>query len=130
VVPIINENDSVAYDEIRIGDNDNLSALTAILWNADALILFSDIDGLYTGNPKTDPDASLIAEVTDLADLKTRITIDGTNPFGTGGMITKLEAAEKVTPYGIPLILARGSAPRALLSLTDGTGTGTLFHRE
>ena len=90
VVPIINENDSVSFDEIRIGDNDNLSALTAVLWSADLLILFSDIDGVYTDNPKTNKDAKLVATVTDIASLRKSITIGATNSFGTGGIETKL----------------------------------------
>lgn len=128
VVPIINENDSVAFDEIRsIGDNDNLSALTAIAWSADLLILFSDIDGVYTMNPKECADASLIETVLDIKSLRETISIGATNSFGTGGMETKLEAAEKVTAYGIPMILAHGGRPLILNSLSDGTAKGTLF---
>jgi glutamate 5-kinase len=127
VVPIINENDSVTVDEIRIGDNDNLSALTAILWNAELLILFSDIDGVYTGNPKTDPAAALIPSVEDIGALRSAISMGETNPFGSGGMATKLEAAEKVTGYGIPLLLANGGTPRALSALMEGSGRGTIF---
>ena len=127
VIPIINENDSVAFDEIRIGDNDNLSALSAILWSADLLILFSDIDGIYTDNPKTNPDAALIESVSDIKQLRTQITIGSTNSFGTGGIATKIEAAEKTTASGIPLVLANGSHDNALTSLADGTIKGTLF---
>lgn len=127
VVPIINENDSVSYDEIKIGDNDNLSAHTAILWSADLLILLSDIDGVYDKNPKEFPDARLIDEVPDLASLRSSITIGATNGFGTGGIATKLEAAEKVTSYGIPMLLANGGRPRFLESLANGTQEGTVF---
>lgn len=127
VVPIINENDSVSVEEIKIGDNDNLSALTAILWSADLLILLSDIDGVYDKNPKEFKDARLIEEVADLADLRGRIKIGETNGFGTGGIATKLEAAGKVTAYGIPMLLANGSHPRLLEGLADGTRLGTLF---
>lgn len=127
VIPVINENDSVACDEIRIGDNDNLSALTAILWNADALILFSDIDGIYTDNPKTNPSAKLIETVDSISALRERITIGATNDFGAGGIATKIEAAEKVCGYGIPLILANGSRDKALGSLASGELRGTLF---
>ncbi|MBQ9237706.1 MAG: glutamate 5-kinase [Treponema sp.] len=127
VVPIVNENDSVSFDEIRIGDNDNLSALTAILWSADLLILFSDIDGLYTANPKTEQNARLIETVTDIAALRKTITIGEANPFGTGGIETKLHAAEKATSYGIPLLLANGGRERALESLAAGDACGTLF---
>ncbi|MDR2796510.1 MAG: glutamate 5-kinase [Spirochaetaceae bacterium] len=126
VIPVINENDSVACDEIRIGDNDNLSALTAILWNADLLILFSDIDGVYTDNPKTEPGASLIETVDCISGLKDRIKPGGANDFGTGGIETKIEAAEKVCAYGIPMILANGR-PGALDALASGRLRGTLF---
>ena len=99
VVPIINENDSVSYEEIKIGDNDNLSALTAILWSADLLVLFSDIDGVFSKNPKEHPDARLIEVVPDLGELRNGISIGSSNSFGTGGIATKLEAAEKATAY-------------------------------
>lgn len=128
VIPIINENDSVSFDEIRIGDNDNLSALTAILWNADVLILFSDIDGVYTNNPKTDPNAKLIERVINMEDLRSQITIGTTNSFGTGGMGTKLEAAERLIEYGIPMILANGSHEKILEKLADGSKKATLFY--
>ncbi len=127
VVPIINENDSVSYDEIKIGDNDNLSALTAVLWSADLLILFSDIDGVYDKNPKSFKDARLIEVVSDLDELKASITIGETNSFGTGGIATKLEAADKVTKYGIPMLLANGGRERPLESLAAGRQPGTMF---
>lgn len=127
VIPIINENDSIAFDEIRIGDNDNLSALTARLWSADLLILFSDIDGVYTDNPKTNKNASLIESVSNISNLRKEIKIGATNSFGTGGIETKLQAAELTTSYGIPLVLANGGHPNALTSLADGTMKGTLF---
>ena len=127
VVPIINENDSVTFDEISIGDNDNLSALTAILWSADLLVLFSDIDGVYTDNPKSNPDAKLVELVDDVEKLKANITIGATNSFGTGGIATKLEAAVRATEYGIPMILANGSHHQVLQKLSDGSEKATLF---
>ena len=127
VVPIINENDSVSFDEFRIGDNDNLSALTAILWSADLLILFSDIDGVYTDNPKSNKNAKLIDTVSDTGELRKQIKIGTTNSFGTGGIETKLQAAEKTTSYGIPVLLANGGHQQALQSLADGSAHGTLF---
>ncbi|AEJ18995.1 glutamate 5-kinase [Gracilinema caldarium] len=127
VVPIINENDSVCVDEIKIGDNDNLAALSAILWSADLLILFSDIDGVYTKNPKEHQDAELIEMVQDLSALKASISVGSTNSFGTGGIATKLEAAEKVLSYGIPMILAHGGKNRVLESLQRGEQRGTAF---
>lgn len=130
VVPIINENDSVSCDEIKIGDNDNLSALTAILWSADLLILFSDIDGIYSDNPKTNPDAQLIETVESIPDLRSSIKIGSANEFGTGGIETKIQAAEKTTVYGIPLLLANGSHDNILENLAAGTENATLFLAE
>ena len=127
VIPIINENDSVSFDEIKIGDNDNLSALTAILWSADLLILFSDIDGIYSDNPKSNPDAELIETVSSITDLRSSIKIGEANSFGTGGIETKIQAAEKTTVYGIPLLLANGSKENALENLKNGLSNGTLF---
>lgn len=127
VIPIINENDSVAFDEIRIGDNDNLSALTAVLWSADLLILFSDIDGVYTDNPKVNKNAKLIECVHNIDDLRKQITIGSTNSFGSGGIETKLQAAEKTTSYGIPMLLANGKNTDSLEKLGSGEEEGTLF---
>lgn len=127
VVPIINENDSVSFDEIKIGDNDNLSALTAILWSADTLVLFSDIDGIYTDNPKTNSNAELIEKVDSIEDLRKTITIGEANSFGTGGIETKLQAAQKVTEYGIEMILSNGSRQNALTALLECDSRGTLF---
>ena len=127
VVPIINENDSVSFDEIKIGDNDNLSALTAILWSADMLILFSDIDGVYSDNPKTNKDAKLIESVTSIPELRKSIKIGETNSFGTGGIETKLQAAEKVNEYGIQMLLTNGGKEKALTGLLEDGAKGTLF---
>ena len=127
VIPIINENDSVSFDEIKIGDNDNLSALTAILWSADMLILFSDIDGVFSDNPKTNPDAKLIETVQSIPELRKSITIGETNAFGTGGMETKIQAAEKVTEYGINMLLANGGKKNSLISLFEENSKATLF---
>jgi glutamate 5-kinase len=127
VVPIINENDTVAVEEIKIGDNDTLAAQSAILWSADLLILFSDIDGLYNKNPKEYPDAELVDEVRDIAAIRENISAGSANPFGTGGIATKIEAAQRVFAYGIPTILAHGGRSRALEALAAGTQRGTAF---
>jgi glutamate 5-kinase len=127
IVPIINENDTVSVEEIKIGDNDTLAAQSAVLWSADLLILFSDIDGLYDKSPREHPDAQLIAEVRNIAATKASISIGETNRFGTGGIATKLEAAERVVSYGIPMILTHGGRERALESLAVGTQQGTAF---
>ena len=91
------------------------------------LILFSDIDGVYTDNPKTNPNAKLIENIENIAELRKNITIGATNAFGTGGIETKIQAAEKVTPYGIPLLLANGSAENILENLATGNAKGTIF---
>ena len=127
VIPIVNENDSVSYEEIKIGDNDNLSALTAILWSADLLVLFSDIDGIYSDNPKTNKDAKLIEKVDSIPDLRKEITIGEANSFGTGGIETKIQAAEKVTEYGIQLVLSNGGKENIIENLYNGSSVGTLF---
>ncbi len=127
VIPIINENDAISTDEFFIGDNDNLSALTANLWSADLLILFSDIDGIYTDNPKTNRDAKLVEVVENIDELKKNIRIGSTNSFGTGGIATKIEAAEKTTKMGIPMILANGGKENPLTNLANGSEKATVF---
>ena len=127
VVPVINENDSVCVEEIKIGDNDTLSALVANLWNADTLILLSDIDGVFDGDPKTHPDAELIEEVRDIDKLVLEIDTDGRSDFGTGGIVTKIEAARKVNKYGINLILLNGKKRDIIKNALLGEVKGTVF---
>ena len=127
IIPIINENDTVSVEEIKIGDNDTLAARSAILWSADLLILFSDIDGVYNKNPKEHSDAALVEEVRDIDTLRENIIIGGTNNFGTGGIATKLDAAKLALSYGIPTILAHGGKPRCLETLAAGGQRGTAF---
>ena len=114
-------------EEIKIGDNDTLAAQSAVLWSADLLVLFSDIEGLYDKNPKEFPDARILREVHDVASIRSQISAGATNDFGTGGIATKLDAAQRVFAYGIPTILANGSKPRILESLAEGTAEGTAF---
>ncbi|MDR1389825.1 MAG: glutamate 5-kinase [Treponema sp.] len=127
IIPIINENDTVGVEEIKIGDNDTLAAQSAVLWSADLLMLFSDIDGLYTTNPKEDPGAVLVNEVTDIDAARDAVKTSGKSYFGTGGILTKLDAAKRVLSYGIPMILAHGGKPRALEALASGAQQGTAF---
>lgn len=127
VVPIINENDTVSVEEIKIGDNDTLAALSASLWNADLLILLSDIDGMYSKNPKEHSDAVLVERVDDIDGMLQEVEIGSTNSFGTGGMATKIEAARIVNRYGIPTILANGKTHQIISKLLNGEGKGTLF---
>ena len=128
VVPIINENDTVSVDEIKIGDNDTLGALTANLWGADLLIVLSDIDGVYDKNPKENPDAQIIRHVTDIDELKRNISMSGTNRFGTGGVATKIEAARRVNEFGIHMALLNGKKEDILRKAADGREEGTVFH--
>lgn len=125
-VPIVNENDTVATDEIRFGDNDRLAALVAALVHADLLVLLSDVDALYTGDP-TRPGTARISEVRDERDLaNVAVGRAGRAGVGTGGMVTKVEAARIATGFGIPVVLT--SAPLASEALA-GTEVGTFFHR-
>lgn len=127
VVPIINENDSVSVDEIKIGDNDTLSAHTANLWNADTLIILSDIDGVYDKDPKNEKDARLIEEVTDIDQLFEQIKIGEKSSFGTGGIETKIEAARLVNKYGLSMILLNGKKPDIIKKALNDEETGTVF---
>ncbi|MCL2478750.1 MAG: glutamate 5-kinase [Treponema sp.] len=127
VIPVINENDTVCVEEIKIGENDTLAALSAILWSADLLILFSDTDGLFEKNPKEFADAAPVPEVRDIAKIREMVTIGETNGFGTGGMATKIDAAQKALAYNIPTIIAHGGRPRVLEALAAGTQQGTIF---
>jgi len=127
IIPIINENDTVSVEEIKIGDNDTLAAQSAILWSADLLVLFSDIDGLYNKNPKEFPDAELVEEVRDIDTARANVSIGAVSNFGTGGIATKLTAAQRAASYGIPTILAHGGRPRCLEALAAGHQKGTVF---
>jgi len=126
VVPIINENDSVCTQEFSFGDNDNLAALTANLWSADLLVIMSDVDGVYDSSPAENPDARLIAEVTDVDALGTRIVTAGVSSFGKGGMDSKLEAAKTIGGYGIPMLLVNGKREEVLADVANG-GRCTVF---
>jgi len=127
VIPIVNENDTICVEEIKIGDNDNLAALTAILWGADLLLCLSDVEGVFNKNPKQYPDAKLIETVRDFEELKATIHTSGTSSFGTGGIESKIEAAQKVATYGIPMVLANGKTPSVLKTLSEGGVRATLF---
>lgn len=126
IIPIVNENDTVSTDEIEIGDNDNLSALVAELVDADLLVLFSDIDGLYDADPHRVSDAKIIPLVSDISSVKKLAGGAGTSR-GTGGMITKLDAAEKATSAGINMIIANGNDIEKLYDILEGNPVGTLF---
>jgi len=127
VVPVINENDSVSVDEIKIGDNDTLAALTASLWNADLLIILSDIDGVFDKDPKANTDAKLIEKVENAEELLSNISIGEKSSFGTGGIATKIGAAAKVNRFGIPMMLLNGTKENIIRNTLEGNAKGTLF---
>ncbi len=126
-VPIINENDSVAVDEIVYGDNDSLSAIVARLINADALIILTDIDGLYDENPTENEDAKLISQVDEITDELIAVAGGHGSKFSTGGMVTKLHAAQIAMDAGIDTIVMNGAAPESIYKALDGKQIGTFF---
>ena len=126
-LPIINENDTVATEEIVIGDNDTLAAIVAKSVNAQLLVLLSDIDGLYTADPRKNQQAKLIPTVTCLDDsIKALAGVSGSDQ-GTGGMITKLQAAEICMGCGCDMVIANGNEPNNLYTIMDGGAVGTRF---
>ncbi len=130
VLPVINENDTVAVDEIKVGDNDILSALVANLVEADLLIILSDIDGFYTGDPKKNKKARLILEVEKITAQVESMASGTTAETATGGMQTKIQAAKMVTRAGEAMIIANGTKNNILSKLFAGEKTGTLFLSE
>lgn len=126
-LPIINENDTVATREIKVGDNDTLSAYVAQSVGADKLILLSDIDGLYTADPHKDPSAKLIPVVEALTDEILALGGDEGSALGTGGMKTKLSAAKICMEAGVDLIIANGENPEIIYRIVSGESVGTLF---
>ena len=124
-LPLINENDSVASEEIMVGDNDNLAGMVACLLEADLLILLSDIDGLYTADPKQNPDAELISVVTELDGEIEAFAAPTTNTAGVGGMKTKIEAAKRAAGYNIPTIIANGREDEVIAKIMSGEAIGT-----
>jgi glutamate 5-kinase len=127
VVPVINENDTVAVDEIKFGDNDNLSGMVVHLTDADLLVILSDIDGLYTADPRLHPAAELIPVVEKITAEMERGAGDAQSPVGTGGMRSKILAAKKVGAYGVPLVIINGKKSGTLVSLFEGRDIGTVF---
>jgi glutamate 5-kinase len=130
VIPVINENDTVATDEIVFGDNDTLSAYVACLVNADLLVLMSDIDGLYSSDPRVDPEATIIPLITEINGELEKSAKGSVSSFGTGGMITKISAAKVCSEQGIPVAITNGANPEILNSIVNGEPTGTLFYWE
>ncbi|WMJ80110.1 glutamate 5-kinase [Clostridium sp. MB40-C1] len=127
VIPIVNENDAISIDEIKFGDNDTLSAMVASISEADLLILLTDIDGLYNSNPNTNPDAKLIRCVDEITEEIEGCAGDAGSKLGTGGMITKINAAKIATYSGSSMVIVDGSTPNILNEVLNGSEVGTLF---
>ncbi|MFN8162982.1 MAG: glutamate 5-kinase [Solirubrobacterales bacterium] len=127
VVPVINENDTTATDEISFGDNDFLAAQVALLLDARLLVLLTNIDGLLSADPRVDPGADLIAEVSDFSELESVAIGDRTSAFGSGGMRSKVAAAEMASEAGIPAVICNGTEPGTLAAAASGKAVGTRF---
>jgi glutamate 5-kinase len=127
IVPIVNENDAVATEEIRVGDNDNLSALVATLVHADLLILLTDQRGLFTADPRKDPGAQLIPEVRKIDDSLFALAGGSVTGLGTGGMTTKLQAANIARHAGVDVVIAAGNEPDVVMRVAGGEPLGTRF---
>lgn len=127
VIPIVNENDSVAIEELVYGDNDTLSAVTAKIVCADLLIILSDIDGLYDGNPQDNPDARLIPVVREITEEIESVAGGSQSSVGTGGMATKIAAAKIAVANNIDMAIVNGKSPELIYDVLDGKAVGTLF---
>ena len=127
VIPIINENDVISTYELEFGDNDTLSAYIAQLIDADLLVILSDIDGLFDGNPQENSSAKLIPVVEEINEKHYSVAGGAGSRRGTGGMITKLKAAEIVVPSGIDMVITNGAYPERIYDIIDGKPVGTLF---
>jgi glutamate 5-kinase len=126
-LPIVNENDTVSVEEIKIGDNDNLSAHVSVVFDADLLIMLTVTNGLYDKDPSKNPDAKLIPFVESIEELEKICDFKGKTTFGTGGMWTKVEAAAKAVSKGIPVIIAGGKEEKVLERILEGEKVGTFF---
>ena len=127
-LPVINENDTVATAEISVGDNDTLGAIAAVNAGADLLVLMSDIEGLYTADPRTDPRAELITEVRELTPEILALAGASRGELGTGGMVTKLRAAEMCMEAGCDMVITNGDRPEDLYRIAAGEMVGTRFY--
>lgn len=126
-LPIVNENDTVAVNELKVGDNDNLAAFTALVAQADTLIICSDIDGLYSADPRRDPEAAFISHVAEIDERTFALAGDAGTSIGTGGMRTKLEAAKTCTQSGIQTLIVNGRKAETFEALMNDRVPGTFF---
>ena len=127
VIPIVNENDTIATDEISVGDNDTLGAMVACSIQADLLVLLSDIDGLYTKDPHKNQDATLIPVVTEITPSIEGLAEGEGSGLGTGGMVTKIHAARMAMEHGVDMVIANGTMPTVLYDIAEGKLAGTRF---
>ncbi len=127
VIPIINENDAVSIDELKIGDNDTLSAMVASIIDADLLIILSDVDGVFTANPQTDPGATLLSEIADITPAIEELAGGPGTQRGTGGMYTKIQAAKIAVNSGVTMVIASGTADGVVREVLAGNKVGTIF---
>ncbi|MDF2564731.1 MAG: proB [Massilibacillus sp.] len=127
VIPVINENDAIAVDELKIGDNDTLSATVATLVDADVLIILSDIEGVYTANPQSDPTATLILEIKDITPEIEALAGGAGSKLGTGGMFTKIQAAKIAVNSGVTMVIASGNRDGIVRDILNGKELGTVF---
>ena len=127
VRPVVNENDTIAVDEIKFGDNDNLSSIVARITGADLLIILTDIDGYYKDNPADRPDAEMYHNITDLSEAIETAAGGAGSRLGTGGMLTKVHASRLAAAAGIHAVIANGSDPEILYRILDGEDVGTMF---
>ena len=131
IIPIINENDTVSVDELdhltKFGDNDQLSAIVAQLTHADLLVMLSDIDGFYSDNPNTNPEATLHHHISEITPEITQQAGGKGSQFGTGGMASKLKAAKRILDHDLAMVLANGKQPKIIFDIIEGAPIGTLF---
>lgn len=127
ILPIVNENDTITTDKLKVGDNDNLAAMVSAAAQADALVLCTDVDGLYSSNPKNDPNAEHIPVVKSITDKVRNLDMLSTNSVGTGGMSTKVQAAEKAVAHGITTYIIHGERQESFAALLKDENPGTIF---
>ena len=130
VVPIVNENDTISIDEIEFGDNDHLSTVVSVLCQADMLIILTDTDGLYDSNPRENPNAKLISHVINITPELLSVAGGSGTRRGTGGMRSKIDAADFATKNGVNTIIMSGNDPEKIYNILEGQSVGTYFSKK